>query len=216
MGQRYRFGFQEEGDVLDPTFWVYDNNEMGAEFNGYLDRDNIDRATILQAEIVEDQFTTIDRYTSDVAFTPDRQAISWQGGGGNDADGLFRKEITCAADCVLSVEAHLTWRWDDAAWSMLSSGAVSPGETSTFRTNCLRFRLTVDGVDVCRTGFFDDTHRYYGTYLVGATVVTSGTHVVTLEVEATRRLWETLAIYNNNSGDVSINTRQLLVIQEKR
>lgn len=216
MGQRYRFGFQENGDVLDAEFWTSDNNELASEFNGYLDRDNIGAATILQAEIVNEQFTTIDNFSSVVPYTPDRQTVSWQGGNGNNASGIFQQEVTCAVDCVLSVEVALSWVWASADWSMLSSGVAPPGTVSTFRTNCIRFRVAVDGVDVCRTGFFDDTHRYFGTYMVGATIVTSGTHTVSVEVEASRRVWETLDVYNNNSFNVDIKNRNMLIIQEKR
>jgi len=216
MGQRYRFNWNDENDVLDPTAWVEDNSEFAGEFNGYLDRDNFARADIVKAEIVDESFTVVDSQTSTTTYTPDRQVVSWQGGGGNGALGIFQRTVTCDVDCALSVECNLTWTWASSAWSMVSDGAAAPGEVSTFRTNCVRFRIVVDGVDLCRTGFFDDTHRYFGTYLVGATVVTSGQHVVSIECEVSRRTWETLALFNNNTFNVDIKNRHLLVIQEKR
>lgn len=218
MGQRYRFTFTENGDVLDPTQWVEDNNELASEFNGYLDRDNFARNDIAQTEITANAFTEVESFPSTTSFTPDQSTLTWQGGAGNNASGVFQSEITCSVDCLLVCEVNLTWTWaNGGTWSKAGTGpTASPWTLSTFATDCIQFRVVVDGVEVARSGFFDDTHQKYGTYLVGATVVTAGVHIVSVECAVGRRRWEGLRQEGANTYDVAIANRNLVVTQEKR
>lgn len=231
MGQRYRFAYTENGDVLDPSQWIEDNNELASEFNGYLDRDNFGQATIVQAEITSNTFTKVEAFDSATVFTPDKTSITWQGGTGNNAFGIFQETVTCTVDCLLVSEVTLTWDWDNGGSWSLDNATVFPGgggagggpvasgtptALSTFATDTVQFRITVDGIEVCRTGLFDDTHQQYGTYLVGAIPVTAGTHIVAVECALNHRRWEGLAQVYANLYDVDIGTRYMLVTQEKR
>jgi hypothetical protein len=226
MGQRYRFTFTETGDVLDPAAWVEDNNELAAEFNGYLDRDNFARNDIAQAEITANAFTKVEPFTSTSIYTPDNTLVSWQGGAGNDADGIFREAVTCEVDCLLVCELSLGWVWDkdvtDYSMTGVGPSGDPPGTPPTSVTvsdstvDTIQFRIAVDGVEVARSGLFEDMHHRYGTYILGAKVVTSGVHTVSAECVLMRRRWEGLRQDGANTYTVDISNRVLLVTQEKR
>lgn len=226
MGQRYRFSFNENGDVLDPSSWIEDNNELAAEFNGYLDRDNFGRGDIVQAEIVANAFTKVEGFASTSIYTPERTNVSWQGGAGNDAAGIYSKEITATVDCGLCVEVNLTWVWVKLTtqYSVSGSGPVgnpagtppNPIPLSTFAVDTVQFRITVDGVAIGQSGLFEDMHHNYGTYLLGATVLTSGVHTVRVECCVARRRWEGLGQDGICTYAVNISNRNLVVTQERR
>lgn len=218
MGQRYRFTFTENGDVLDPSQWVEDNNELASEFNGYLDRDNFARNDILQAEITANAFTKIDSNGYTTAYTPSQQDIGWQGGNGVNSAGIYTRDITCPVDCGLVVEASLSWMWNSAgATSITGSGSTaSPWISSTFASDTIQFRVLVDGLEVSRSGLFDAIHQYYGTFLVGAKVVTSGVHTVSVECSVNRRRWINLRQDGPCTFSVDIESRHVVVTQEKR
>jgi hypothetical protein len=59
-------------------------------------------------------------------------------------------------------------------------------------------------------------HHRYGTYILGAKVVTSGVHTVSAECVLMRRRWEGLRQDGANTYTVDISNRVLLVTQEKR
>lgn len=219
MGQRYRFTFNEAGDVLDPSSWVEDNNELAGELNGYLDRDNFGSADIVQAEIVANAFTMVESFGSTTTFAADRTNTGWQGGGATGASGIFREDITATVDCGLCCEMNVSWAWakTTAQYSVTGGGPTgTPWTVSTFTVDTIQFRILVDGLEVARSGLFEDMHHNYGTYLVGATVVTSGVHIVSVECSLNRRRWEGLAQDGANTYAVNITQRNLVITQERR
>lgn len=211
MGQRYRHNYQETGDIIDPLFFVLDNNEMAGEVNGALDRDNFASSDIAQNEVVARAFTRVDPFTSSTAYVPENLTTSWQGGNGNDAAGLFEQTITCTVDCLLVVETALEWTWGGAAWSNTAFGTGAQLISDT-----LQLKISVDGVLVAISGFFEDMHLSYATYLVGPYIATAGDHVVRVEVQLGRRAYAGLAYNGTNLNDVTFNTRSLIVTQERR
>lgn len=225
MGLRYRFTFTENGDVLDPAAWVEDNNELAAEFNGYLDRDNFARNDVSQAEIAANAFTKVEPFYSTAIYTPDNDVISWQGGAGGGATGIFYEQVTCEVDCLLVCELSLTWVWDKdvtqysfAGYGPVGAAGVPPADifVSESTVDTVQFRIVVDGVEVARSGLFEDMHHNCGTYILGATVVTSGVHDVSAQCILMRRRWEGLRQDGANTYTIDISNRVLLVTQEKR
>jgi hypothetical protein len=218
MGQRYRFTFTENGDVLDPSQWVEDNNELASEFNGYLDRDNFARNDIAQTEIQVGAFTEVFANGYGASYTPDKDTLGWQGGAGVNANGIYLQSVPCPVDCLLVIEVSLSWIWANAGVSSKTGAGPTgaPWTVSTFATDTIQFRVLVDGVEVARSGFFDDTHQYYGTFLVGDAVVTSGAHRVSVECAVGRRRWEGLSQRGSNTNDVSLDQRYVIITQEKR
>jgi len=209
MGQRYRHNYQETGDIIDPLFWVLDNNEMAGEVNGGMDRDNLAQADIAQAEIVNDAFTALEALGSATGYTPETTITSWQGGTGNDAAGIFNiTTVECPVDCLLDVRVTLTWQWAGPNWSW---SATYPVEADT-----IEFRLMIDGIEVGRAGPFEDAHDRYATYLMGQRVVTAGFRVISVECLVARRRYEGLSITGPCTYQPTVTDRRLWVIQEKR
>jgi hypothetical protein len=221
MGQRYRFTFTENGDVLDPSQWVEDNNELASEFNGYLDRDNFARNDIAQTEITANAFTEVEAFSVTVApYSPDKTTVSWQGGLSSDADGIFGEDIECDVDCLLVCELCFTWEWDKDLTEYSMTGEGPESSTNIFvsksTVDTAQFRITVDGVEVARSGLFEDMHHRYGTYLVGSKVIPAGVHRVAVECALMRRRWEGLRQGGSNTYTIIVGARNLVVTQEKR
>jgi hypothetical protein len=209
VGQRYRHNYQETGDIIDPSFFVLDNNELAGEVNGSMDRDNLPASTIAQNEIVAGAFTTVTAYGSETSFAPDITITGWQGGTANNAFGIFYITTEeCEVDCVVDVHVSLAWRWANAAASF---NAAYPWEADT-----IEFRLLVDGIEVCRAGPFEDVHDRYATFLMGQLVVTAGFRTIAVECLAARRQYEGLDITAGCTDQPTITSRRMIVIQERR
>lgn len=210
MGQRYRMGYQENGDIIDPSFWVQDNNELAGEVNGGIDRDNLPSATIAQDEIVAGAFTTVTLYGSSTGYAPDITTATWQGGTGNNASGIFYITMEeCEVDCVIDVHVAINWTWSGA-------GVASYNAAQPWEADAIEFRLLIDGVEVCVAGPFEDVHDRYATFLTGQLVVTAGFRTIAVECLPARRRYEGLAITGTTTYQPTITDRRMTVIQDKR
>lgn len=210
MGQRYRVGYQEGGDIIDPSFFVQDNNEYAGEVNGGMDRDNFPASTIAQIEIVDEAFTSITVYGSSTSYAPDISTASWQGGSGNNADGIFYITTEeCQVDCVIDVHVSLVWTWSGA-------GVASYNAAEPWEADAIEFRLLIDGIEVCRAGPFEDVHDYYSTFLMGELVVTAGFRTIAVECLPARRRYEGLDVTGTTTYQPTIIDRRVTIIQDKR
>lgn len=209
MGQRYRHNYQETGDIIDPLFWVLDNNEMAGEVNGGMDRDNLAQADIAQAEIVDDSFVSVSSASSTTNYAPDTTVTTWQGGTATGASGIFYvTNVECKVDCVFDVRVHVSWQWSGANASYTA--------TPYWYADTITFRLLVDGIEVCQAGPFEDMHDRYGTYLMGQLIVTAGFRTIAVECLVAKRRYEGLDIVGTTTEAPTITERYMLAKQEKR
>lgn len=204
MSLRYRVEYSESGDVLDPQVWNLNQNELSSEFNGGLDRDNIEEAIITEGMIVDNAFTRISSAPANTAFIPDAALRSWQV---MDNTSL---SLTMEQDCLLLCEWSGTWEWDG-----VYTPSVSP---DPYTEDAVAFRIVVDGVDVTAASqFFGSSIRKCSTYIVGATPVSAGAHVIQVECYIARVRDQDLRLAEEDvEGAVTINERELLVTERRR
>ena len=204
MSLRYPVDYNEEGDVLDPQVWNLNQNELVSEFNGGLDRDNILEAVIPEGMIVDNAFTRISSAPADTAFNPDASLRSWQ------TIPNTSLSLTMTQDCLLLCEWSGTWAWDAAY-----TPSVSP---DPYTEDAIAFRIVVDGVDVTAASqFFGSSIRRCSTYIVGATPVSAGAHVIQVECYIARVRDQDLRLAEEDvEGAVTINERELLVTERRR
>lgn len=204
MSLRYRVEYSESGDVLDPQVWNLNQNELASEFNGGLDRDNIEAAIFTEGVIVDNAFTRISSAPASVAFNPDASLRSWQV---MDNTSL---SLTMEQDCLLLCEWSGTWTWDN-----VYTPSTPP---DPYTEDAIAFRIVVDGVDVTAASqFFGSSIRKCSTYIVGATPVSAGAHVIQVECYIARVRDQDLRLAEEDvEGAVTINERELLVTERRR
>lgn len=214
MAQRYRMNYLESGDVIDPTPWVLDNNELAGEVNGGLDRENLAEGDIVRSEIVAWTFTRHGIRASSTTFTADGATVAWQGGNNNDANGIFAVTVTCAEDCLLHAEMTLTAGWiRPPAPAPASSYSVG---TDGWTVDTVQIQLCIDGVAVATSGYYDDWNYLFSAALVGSAVVTAGQHIISVQCQLMKRNSNDDAGHGTCTGDVAFYNRTLLYEQEKR
>ena len=202
MSLRYRVEYSESGDVLDPQVWNLNQNELASEFNGGLDRDNIEAAIFTEGVIVDNAFTRISSAPASTGFIPDPALRSWQ------AMTNTSLSLTMTQDCLLLCEWSGTWEWDNT----YTAGSAP------YTEDAIAFRIVVDGVDVTAASqFFGSSIRKCSTYIVGATPVSAGAHVIQVECYIARVRDQDLRLAEEDvEGAVTINERELLVTERRR
>ena len=187
MAFRYRKRHIDSGDVMDPRDWNLNHSNYADEFNGYLDRDNFPADFVTQTMMEENCCNKFFRAQSTNSYTHFAEtSVAWQSGSQKSAgsDVKFSQlEIEAQSDALLVCEWSGVWRWTYDA----SSSDWNPIPDSTLKrdpTNALcRFRMTVDGITVAESGYSSARRAYDGCYLVGATPVCAGRHVIRVEVQ---------------------------------
>ena len=59
MAWKFVQEFSQDGDVVEPSEWRINNNEMFSELNGFLDSDNIGRQVINNSMVARNAFTEV-------------------------------------------------------------------------------------------------------------------------------------------------------------
>jgi len=202
MSLRYRVEYSESGDVIDPQVVNLNQNELASEFNGGLDRDNIEAAVFSEGMIVDNAFTRVSSAPASTAFTPDASLRSWQPMTNTSLS------LTMPQDCMLLCEWSGTWTWDN----------TYAGGSAPYTEDAVAFRIVVDGVDVSGSSqFFGASIRECSTYIAGATPVSAGAHTIQVECYIARVRDQDLRLAEDDvAGAVDINERELLVTERRR
>jgi hypothetical protein len=198
MGQIYRQGYDEDGGIINPEFFVDSMGDLAGAFNSGLDRDNFAQADITYDDVgVGVIFVNIDREKTDTAFTPDTEITEWQGGTGNDADGIVNIAVNAVQDGHYDIHFSVSWSWD-GTYSWVTDGA-RPDRTDTFDT--IMFRMVCDGIPIAYAGPFEDGGKQWSTYLCGAIQLPAGRHTFVVECKCVRRIAQ-----NGQEDGVCTNT----------
>jgi len=167
MSFRYRQVHIEAGDILDPRDWNKNLAEFTGEWNTHIDRDNLPEGSVDTAnvEIGAFNYDDSDAYDNTEVVVLDGYNVGWVDSDANYSIGAITYEAP--TDGVMVVEWSGTWDWTDISFN----GAVDD-DTG------VRFKITVDGVEVARTGWSCPYRLLDSTYIVAATPVQAGVRVV--------------------------------------
>ena len=181
MAFRYRKRHIDSNDVMDPRDWNLNHSNYAGEFNGYLDRDNFPADFVTQAMIQENCCNEVFSSTEGTMTGIQLNSVAWQAGGTDHPVGSLTEEIK--SDALLICEWSGQWEWSylvkGSGWGNVPNSSLRRDPTQAV----CRFRLMVDGVVVAESGYSSARRKYDGCYLVGATPVSAGNHVVTVEAQ---------------------------------
>ena len=59
MAWKFVQEYAQDGDIVEPSEWRINMNEMFSEINGFLDSDNIGRNSVGNSQIKRDAFTQV-------------------------------------------------------------------------------------------------------------------------------------------------------------
>jgi hypothetical protein len=211
MGQVYRQGYDENGNVINPAFFTDGMSDLAGAFNSSLDRDNFAQNDIILADIdgdVGDAFLFLSSQKTDTSFSPNMEATEWQGGEGNDASGINYITWTATQDSHYEFHFSVSWSWN-GSYSWVSAG-TRPDRTDTFDT--IMLRASIDGVTLSVAGPFEDGDVRWSTYMVGATQLPAGPHTFKIECQVVRRVAQSLQVDSACLNDCTINSRACVIM----
>jgi hypothetical protein len=214
MGSSYRQSWDEDGNVIDPAFFVEDMNALAGEFNGNTDRDNYAAADIAAGEVAYQTFNHVPQVATDTPFSPDMATTDWQ----------TIDTLTWTA----TQDAHYDGHWS-GEWFWNGSASYTNVVDTTARTNpslnytdidTIELRVCIDGTPISVAGPFDDNAQYLAAAMVGAAQLPAGVHIATLEARMFRRTWQTGASAQMTAAvctnAVTIGSRTLMFLERDR
>lgn len=214
MSLQYTPLYDENGDVIDPAFWVQGAATFAGVINGGLDRDNLPANTIVAAEVTSNAFTFIEAFNTDDSFAPDMENTGWQNGTGTTTgtNNLGILEWTAEQDAHYDIYWSGTWAWN-GSYSWVEVGARL-NQTDTFDTVMLR--ITVDGVPICTAGPFEDGMDYGSTYMCGSIQLPAGQHTLKVECKVVRLIAQSGQESGQCTNAVEFDSRSVLAIGRMR
>lgn len=216
MALRYAPVYDENGDVIDPAFFLENDAEFVSEWNGLLDRDNFAQADIVADDVdtsPSEVFIFMTSEKSDTAWSPTQTVTEWQGGEGNDADGIVLLDWTATQDAHYEVHFSASWAWT-GAYSWVWNNLARPDRLDTFDT--IMFRITMDGIPIAFAGPFEDGDIIWSTYMCGAIQCAAGVHTLKVECEIVRRISQNGQLDGPCTNPVEIQSRACVVLGRLR
>lgn len=217
MSLRFIPEYDEDGNVINPEFFVSGTATFAEEINGGLDRDNYPQANFSESELdmsPDSVFTTAHPLATDTDYTPDLNNTGRQGGTAIGASGIGYLQWTSVQEAHVDVQFGLTWTWGGATWSLTDNGAARP-DTETY-VNVVTFIGTVDGQVVFTLGPFEDALKEESTYGCGSIQLDQGTHTFSVWCVVQRIVCQTGAAYDISSNALTIGPRCGVVMEFQR
>jgi hypothetical protein len=211
MGLKFHQGCDENGNVINPEFFTEGMADLGGEFNSRLDRDNFAKADIVDDDLdggVPSVFLFLSSEKSDTSFSPDMTLTDWQGGDGDDANGIADITWTAPQDAHYDVHVSIGWTWN-GSWSWTTSG-TRPDRTDIYDT--IMVRINIDGNTLAIAGPFEDGNIQWATYLCGSIQLPQGYHELKIECQVVRRIAQNGQEDGPCTNDVTINSRAVVVM----
>jgi hypothetical protein len=197
MGLRYRQEYNETGDVLDPQPYNYNQNELISEFNGRLDRQNLLEQSLVRNQVVTGAFSNI-RQRAELSFsTTDMTSRTWQ--------TVLLDGFTAPVDCMCVFEFSGTTYWP----------LVYYGDNR--QEDAVMFRIVLDGTEIVGSHFYGESAQQDAVYVVGATPVPAGVHVVSVELLFARVFHSSLQFSEDAvSSGAFVVVNPVLITMERR
>jgi len=205
MAFKYRQVKPADGDIIDPEDLNANNREFSNEFNGFLDRDNIDFQSLESKHCKKNAFNKLYSDFRNNSITVDGKDIDWHRNA-NTNEIINRVVFEADTDGVLICEWSGRWKFER------SLSATNPDVDTV---NLVTYRIVVQNNEVTRIHRSADAKKQNSGYMCGVFEVSAG--INTIDVEA-----KIFKSKNTNSDKVvcdsslEIFDRELVVNYRKR
>jgi len=225
MGIKHIPEYDENDDVIDPSFFEKNASDFASEINGNLDRDNFPAATLAVGEIdrsTDAVFTTLHSIglTSDDDYACDIQNTGVQGGTTAGATGIGLETWTALQDAHYDFHWSVGWSWDGATYSITNNSAdlVLPDERDEYRNqiDTILFIGSIDGVVVFTIGPLDDGLDRQSAAGCGSIQLPAGYHEAKVEAIVVRRSPQSGLTYGRCTNTPTITSRCGCVVEQSR
>lgn len=206
--------YDENGNVIDPSFYVEGMATHAGQFNNGIDRDNMPPETITSADVDGEEFTLISDISqeSETQFALDSQATVWQGGNGTDASGIHSIAFTLPQSAHVTIYWSGEWEWN-GNYSWVPDGS-RPNHTDTFDT--IQIRATINGDVLFVLGPFEDGMTYGAAFGVGTIQLPAGAYTLRVEALPQRMIAQTMLADGPCTNTCTFNDRQLTGLARMR
>ena len=183
MAHKFYQRYIQANDITDPRDWNLNMQDLVEEFNGRLDRDNLSEAIVETAHIKEQAFNIIESAhygdtVADVAIPV--QSVGYFADDGTNTIG--RIELDLSSTAQLRVWWSGFWEWNQVSTSPANLEFLADQAYGT-----VRFRVTVDGIEVSRIHKSTSLRDMHCGSCVGSIAVDAGPHVVQVEAKVFRQ-----------------------------
>ena len=206
MAWKHRQRRASDSDMIDPEDWNENNREFVNEFNGFLDRDNIQASAIGREHLKPATFGFITSRKSKGAYVLTGGSTAYEG-------SLTSKRLDLNYNGMLICEFSGYFHFRNPIRA-----------TTTFPDvgfQAVNLRILVDGVEVAKAHSISEFSQSHSFYLCGAIPVDSGMHMITTEAMTSIRKdshggSQMKASFDGNLRPVDILTRELVVTYRRR
>jgi hypothetical protein len=183
MAFKFYQRYVQQNDITDPRDWNLNMQDLVEEFNGRLDRDNLDESIIQTSLIKESAFSVIenDSYGDTVADVGiPVQSIGYFANDGTNRIGRIELDLNSAA---------LIRVWWSGFWEWNQTGSIPANLEflAKYAKGTVRFRVTVDGLEVSRIHKSTSLRDMHCGSCVGSIAVDAGPHVIQVEAKVFRQ-----------------------------
>jgi|14BtaG_2_1085337.scaffolds.fasta_scaffold09159_3 hypothetical protein len=205
MAFKYRQVKPADGDIIDPEDLNANNREFVNEFNGYLDRDNIEFQSLEPKHCKRNAFNKIYSDFKDTTFTLDGSTIDYSRIV-NTALVINKITFEAPTDGLLICEWSGTWEF---------ASSLSATDPDASEVQLVTIRLTVNNNELTRIYKAADGKQIDSGYMCGTFEAAAGINIV--EVEArTYKSSNTSGVKVVAGNNVTLDDRELIVNFRKR
>jgi len=183
MAHKFYQRYVQANDITDPRDWNLNQQDLIEEWNGRLDRDNIDQSVVTTAMIKGNAFSVIrnDSYAEGAAdVVLEGGTTAWRTGDGTNTIG--RIEVEFSSSVMIRAWWSAYWEWVEFDY-IVQGGS---GATLVTAVAIARFRITIDGIEVSRIHKTHHLRTFHSGYCVGSLQVDAGKHIIEVQAKMFR------------------------------
>ena len=205
MAFKYRQVKPADGDIIDPEDLNANNREFADEFNGYLDRDNIEFQSLSPKHCQTNAFNKIYSEFKNDSFVISGDTIDFNRVM-NTNQNINRVEFEAPTDGLLICEWSGTWEF---------ATSLSATDPDASEVNLVTYRIVVNNNEITRISAVADGKIKNSGYMVGVFEASAGINVIEVEAK-TYKSGNTSSNKVRSNSDVTVTDRELIVNYRKR
>ena len=196
-----------DGDIIDAEDLNANNREFADEFNGYLDRDNIEFQSLTSTHCKTNAFNKIYSDSTDTVFTVEGDRMDWNRIKNNN-QVINKIVFEAPTDGIVICEWSGTWEF---------RSPYSSTNPDVAKLQLITLRIVAQNNEVTRIHRAADGKKKDSGYMCGVFEVSAGINIISVEAQTFKA--------DNTSGektiatsanDIFIRYRDLIVNYRKR